>query len=356
MTLRLGIIGCGWIGGVHSRAIKALIDGGLVEGRVVATCDRDEERAQGFANAHRAELATTDPAALLAAVDAVWICTPTGGHPALVRDAAAAGVAIYCEKPLATRIEDVREMTAAVDAAGVVNQVGLVLRAASPIAAVRDTIAGHGPVMTAILRDDQYFPTQGQYVTAGGGVWRADVAQSGGGALLEHSIHDLDVLAWLFGPVVEVSGRTANHAGHAGIEDVAVATLVHVSGVTSTLVTVWHDVLSRPSTRRLEVFCRDAFLWLDREDEGPVHVEAQDRAYDVPADPLDDWPGTLPIASAWQRGLAPYAAADRAFLDAVAAGRAANPDFTIALAAHEVADAVYRSAAAAGGPVQVALR
>ena len=358
VTIRVGIVGCGWIGGAHSRAIKAMIDAGLVDARVVATCDAVAERAEAFAAAHNADLATTDPGSVFATTDAVWICTPTGGHRALVESAASARVAIYCEKPLATTFSDARAMTDAVRRAGVINQVGLVLRAASPIVALRDLVADPdrplGTPMTAILRDDQYFPIQGQYVTAGGGSWRAEAEQAGGGALLEHSIHDLDVLAWLFGPVAEVACRTSNFAGHAGIEDVGVATLVHDSGVVSSLVTVWHDLLSRPSTRRLEVFGKDGFAWLDREDAGPVHVETQNGTYDIDADVLDSWAGQLPLPGAARRGIAPYALAGKAFLDAVAAGRPAAPDFDVALQAHAVADAAYRSAAAGGAPVRLA--
>lgn len=354
MTIAIGIIGCGFIGGLHSRAIKALLDGGVVDARVVAVCDLDLERAKPFAAAHRAEVVSSDSGDVLAASDAVWICTPTSGHPPLVKAAADAGVAIYCEKPLATTLDDVVEMTSAVERAGVVNQVGLVLRATAPVVALHDLVHDAaqplGTPMTAILRDDQYFPIQGQYVTAGGGSWRADVGVAGGGALLEHSIHDLDVLAWLLGPVAEVSCRTSNFAGHAGIEDAATVTLRHESEVTSSLVTIWHDVLSRPSTRRLEVFGKHGFAWLDKEDAGPVHVESQRGAYDVDSDPLSGWPGNLPMPEAWRRGLAPHAVADRAFLDAIRDGRPAAPSFSTALAAHAVADAAYRSAAAGGVP------
>jgi predicted dehydrogenase len=352
------MIGCGWIGSVHSRAIKGLIDGAFVDARVVATCDQHLERAESFADPHGARLATTDPVELIAAVDAVWICTPTSAHRALVEAAAAAGVAIYCEKPLATTMPDVHAMAAAVATAGVVNQVGLVLRVEGPMLALHHLLADEGrpfgSPMTAILRDDQFFPIRGQYASRGGGAWRADVAQAGGGALLEHSIHDLDALAWLLGPITEVSCRTANFAGHPGIEDLATVTLTHgTTGVTSTLVSVWHDLLSRPSTRRLEIFCQKALLWLDREDTGPVRVEAHDRTYDVASDTLDGWVRDLPVPAPWRQGLAPYALADRAFLDAVAAGRPASPDVATAVVAHTVADAAYRSAAEGGRPIAV---
>jgi predicted dehydrogenase len=358
-VIRIGMVGCGWIGGAHSRSLKALVDGGVVDARVVATADPHLERAEAFAAAHGADVFSTDPADVLAAVDAVWICTPTGAHRAVVEAAAEAGVAIYCEKPLAPNIEDVDAMAAAVNRAGVANQVGLVLRAEAAFTELHRLLhdgAGQlGAPMTAILRDDQFFPIQGQYVTMGGGVWRADVKQAGGGALLEHSIHDLDALAWLLGPIVEVSCRTANFAGHEGIEDLATVTLQHESGVTSTLISVWHDVLSRPSTRRLEIFCQKALLWVDREDRGPVYVETTAGSHEVAADTVTGWITELPMPEDWRRGLAPHIAADRAFLDAVAAGKPGWPGFDAAVAAHHVADAAYRSAASGGVPLPVAL-
>ncbi len=359
-VVNIGVVGCGLIGGAHSRALRSLFNAGLVDGRVVATCDPHLDRAEAFARAHDSDMATSDPHEVFAASDAVWICTPTSSHRPLVEAAAAAGVAIYCEKPLAPTIGDVLAMADAVAAAGVANQVGLVLRAEAPFMRLHSLLdSGQdqlGQPMTAIMRDDQFFPIQGRYAASGGGLWRADVIQAGGGALLEHSIHDLDVLAWLLGPIVEVSARTANFAGHPGIEDLAVVTLVHAGGATSTLVSIWHDVLSRPSLRRLEVFCRRALLWLDDENRGPIHVESAASAHEVAADTVDGWVSELPLSDEWREGLAPYAIADRAFLDALAAGTDPSPSFEVAVRAHLVADACYRSATAGGAPISVQSR
>ncbi|MDQ1403798.1 MAG: hypothetical protein QOG03_2114 [Actinomycetota bacterium] len=354
MTIRVGLVGCGWIGSAHSRALKGLIDGGLVDAQVVAFADPVLDSAQTFARAHRAPLATSDPAEVFAAVDAVWICTPTGTHRQLVEGAAAAGVAVYCEKPLAPTLPDVEAMVAAVESAGVANQVGLVLRSAAPLAEMQKMVASgaEGRPMAAVLRDDQYFPIQGRYAS---GTWRADVAVSGGGALIEHSIHDLDVLGWLLGDITEVAATTSNFAGHEGVEDVAALTMRHAGGATSSLVSVWHQVLSRGSVRRLEVFCEQAFLWLDDEDMGPLHIERSDASLAVEAPTAADWLERLAVAPELREPLAVYAAADRAFLDAVAAGRPPHPDFTVALRAHRVAEAAYRSARAGMDPVSIAL-
>jgi predicted dehydrogenase len=351
---RIAIVGCGWIGAVHSRALRGLIKGGLVDASVVTVCDNDIDRALAFARAHDAEVATTDSAEAMAGADAVWICTPTSSHRELVEAAVAAGLAIYCEKPLAPTIADVRAMVDAVVTAGVPAQVGLVMRAAAPIVTLQrlaNDAGALGRPMAAVYRDDQYFPIQGRYASQ----WRSDVATAGGGALIEHSIHDVDVLAWVLGPIVEVTCRTANFAGHEGIEDVAACTFSHASGATSSLVSVWHQVLTRPSLRRIEVFCERAFLWLDDDGAGPVHVEQGKGSHEVRAATAEEWIADLAVADQWRDGLAPYAAADRSFLEALVAGRPPDPGFEVAAAAHLAVDAAYRSAALGGVPTTVAL-
>ena len=355
MTTRIALVGCGFIGGVHSVALRALTAGGLVDARVVSTYDLDPSRAERYATAHDgcAPAATVEDA--LDGADAVWVCTPTSSHLGVVAAACDRGLAVFCEKPLAPTLAESEELVARVDAAGVPAQVGLVLRSAPVFVrlheALQDT-AANGPVMSAVFRDDQFFPIQGHYAST----WRADRDVAGGGALIEHSIHDLDVLSWLLGPVGEVSAVTANHAGHPGIEDVAHVTLTHASGARSALVSLWHGILSRPSTRRLEVFCRDRLYWLDDDLTGPLHVEGPagpepDRG--PPAEFLE-LAEALPVPEEWRVALAGYAAAGRAFLASVAGGRAPAPGLADALQAHVLVDAVYRSAAA-GMPVNVAL-
>jgi predicted dehydrogenase len=244
-------------------------------------------------------------------------------------------------------------MGEAVATAGVVNQVGLVLRTAPAYRALADLVAagGLGRPMAAVFTDDQYLPNQGQYASA----WRADVEIAGGGTLLEHSIHDLDVLRWLLGDVVSVTGRTAAFAGHPGIEDLAVATLSFADGATASLTSVWHQVLSRPSTRFLQVIGEDGLAWVGNEYTGPLHVQTSAGLDERPC-AYEPWVGDLPIEDpAWRRYAGQYAPATLDFLRAASSGAVAFPGFDVAVAAHRVADAVYRSAEAGGAPVQPAL-
>src|SRR5208282_5627969 len=119
----------------------------------------------------------------------------------------------------------------AVASAGVPAQSGLVLRSAPVFRDLRDVVQSGelGRPMATVVRDDQYFPIQGTYASQ----WRADRAQAGGGCLIEHSIHDLDILRFCFGEVEDVAGRTANFSGHDGIEDVAAVSLRFASGLSA---------------------------------------------------------------------------------------------------------------------------
>ncbi|HUF33392.1 MAG TPA: Gfo/Idh/MocA family oxidoreductase [Acidimicrobiales bacterium] len=345
--IEIGIIGCGFIGTIHSRAIKGVVGAGLVDASVVATCDVDLERARASARPHGAALATTDPHELLDAVDAVWICTPTSSHRGLVEAAAAAGVALLCEKPLATSLEDAEAMAAAVAAAGIPAQVGLVLRTAPAYQAVVDLVRSGslGRPMAVVFRDDQFLPVRGHYAST----WRGEVSIAGGGTLLEHSIHDVDVLSWLLGEVTSVSARTAAFAALPGIEDVAVVTLTYASGAVATLASVWHQVLTRPSTRSLEVICEDGIVAVTDEYTGPLTVTT-DAGIEERACPYPDWVDGLGMRGELGAAAAGYAPQARAFLDALAAGRPPAPGLGVAVAAHRIAAAAYRSAADGGAP------
>jgi predicted dehydrogenase len=341
VTVRIGIVGCGFIGGVHSGAIGVLVRAGLVDASVVATHDAaDPDRAAAFARHHDARpCATLDE--LLALVDVVWVCTWTSAHREVVERAVDAGVAVFCEKPLAPTLAECDAVAESL--AKVPHQVGLVLRHAPVLATAAELVASgrFGAPIATVLRDDQYFPVQGMY----GSDWRADVARAGGGTLLEHSIHDVDVLRWILGDPVSVRADVASHAGFAGIDDAAQVTFGYDGGATATLVSVWHGVTTRPSTRRLEIFCSDALLWTDDDHLGPLHVEHAGGT-DVLEGALPAWAGALAVAPEHLATLVQYAAPSKAFLDSLAAVPASGgwPDAEVALAAHRLVDLAYRSA------------
>ena len=217
--VRVGLIGCGFIGRFHSWGIRGAIKLGLVDAEYVGACDVQEERAREFAGIFGAPFVTTDAREIIASpeINAVYVCTPTVHHKELVLATVAAGKHVFCEKPLAADLADVREMCAAVQRAGVVHQVGLVLRH-SPIFTVLKSLTEDpslGRPMAVIFRDDQFFPVGGHYAST----WRADHRQAGRGTLLEHSIHDMDLLRWLCGEPVLLRAETRFFSGREMVED-----------------------------------------------------------------------------------------------------------------------------------------
>src|SRR5262249_36590189 len=155
----------------------------------------------------------------------------------------------------------------------------------------------------------------------------------GSGTLLEHSIHDLDMLEHVVGPVVSVSAGAAYFHEIDQIEDVAAVTLRFANGALGTLVSVWHDVLARPSLRRVEVFNERGYAVLEGDWFGPVEWLTPDGPVRMDFADL--------IEEATRRG-ATLGNPDVEFINAVAEGRPAWPSFKDALRAHVLADAVYR--------------
>ena len=340
MSVRIGILGCGFIGLAHAFSLRALIDAHLVEAEIVLAHDMDSAKADALAGLVGARPAA-DAGAVVSGADAVWVCTPTSSHVELVRLVAASGRAVFCEKPVGRNLQEASEIVRVVADAGVPNQVGLVLRYA-PV--FRDLRAGmesgrFGRLMTVVFRDDQFLPVQGRYAST----WRADVAVAGGGTLLEHSIHDLDVLQWLAGPVRSLTASTRYFSGHEGIEDLATVLLEFDGGPTASLTSAWHQVLSRASTRRVEVVSEDAVVWLENEWVGPLYVQTS-KGIDREECPHPPWAGELRVADEVRDAVCVYAAGNLAFLEALRAGTAPSPGVHTALVAHRLVDAAYLSA------------
>lgn len=348
MPLRVGLIGAGHIGGAHARAIHGVLRRELADAAYVAVADREIERARRFAERATLRHVFADGHALIdhPEVDAVYICTPTREHHELVLHAAAAGKAVFCEKPLAVDLAAAHELTAAVQAAGVTNQVGLILRFSPVFVVLKELIAEPrlGRPMALIFRDDQFFPIQGHYAST----WRKEFALTGGGALIEHSIHDLDLLRWLLGEPAWLRAETRNFAGLEGIEDLAQVTLGYAGGCVATLISIWHNVLSRPSLRQIEIFFENGYFALDRDFLGSIrtHTTWGGEQELSDAELFDRYCAIAGVEREAEREAAQrWSLQDLAFLRAAAASRPAFPDFAVALRAHELVDAVYRAAA-----------
>lgn len=336
--LRIGFLGAGLIATYHSKMLRR--SGAPVQRTGVF--DPDTQRAEAFAAAS-GHTVCSSVAEVVEGSDAVYICTWTNSHPELLEAVVGAGRHVFCEKPLAFTTAEARRMAELATAAGVTHQVGLVLRHSHAYLWAKHLIddPAAGRVMTVVFRDDQFIPIQGHYAST----WRGDKSLVGAGTLLEHSIHDVDMLRFLVGDVERLSAQTANFHGLDGIEDVATSSLRFANGATGVLNSVWHDNLARPSLRRVEIFCERRHIVMDGDDWfGPVSWTDSDGST-----------GSLE-GEALQAAVAPMRDGtdnpDGEFVRAVLEGRPASPDLHTAVAAHRIVDAMYASAAAGGAVVQ----
>ena len=347
MTVRVGFVGTGFIARTHNWFLKHT----ATEHRIVAVHDLEAERAQAFAGRVGAEV--VDEETLLDTVDAVFVTTWTSEHERLVAAAAERGVAVFCEKPLAFDADAAQRMADAVESAGVVNQVGLVLRFVPQFLHARALLADEraGRLLAVSFRDDQFIPIQSHY----GSTWRIDPTRCGRGTLLEHSIHDVDVMQWMCGPVASVSGSVREVHGHDRIDDVAVARLEFTNGAIASLTSIWHDIVDRPSLRNVEIFAENLYLRLDGEPTGPL-------VWQFTGEPVQSLGGDalaracIDAGAARERDLAPVSGGAMfnpltPFLDAIAAGTPSPLPLREALPGHRIVDAIYASADDGGAVV-----
>jgi len=186
--VRVGIIGAGNIGRVHSRSYLQ-----LDKARVVAVADIDHQAADTMAAKHNAR-AYYDMHDLLddKNVDAVDVCLPTYLHEAGVIAAAGAGKHILCEKPVALNVAAVERMIAAVQRSGVKAMVAQVIRFWPHYLAIKEML-DEGKLGKPIMAFAARLGRQPTWTS-----WYGDPNLSGG-AILDLHVHDLDWLYYLFG-------------------------------------------------------------------------------------------------------------------------------------------------------------
>jgi len=192
---QVGIIGAGLTGAMHAERWTQL----PVElaGFYVRTAERAQAAAQRYGGCAFSSLE-----ALLAEVDVVDVCTPTSSHKELVLAAAAAGKDIICEKPLARRLGEAKEMIAACKAAGVRLLVGHVVRFFPEYARAKEILDSGRLGRPGVIRTVR----GGNFPAPDAHNWYADFEQSGG-VIMDMLIHDIDYVRWCFGDVATVFAR-----------------------------------------------------------------------------------------------------------------------------------------------------
>lgn len=190
--VRIGVAGLGRIGAIHAENIA----GRVPYADLARVVDADPALAQDIGERLGVPW-STNVADLWGdeSVDAVVIATPTPTHPAAVAAAAAAGKAIFCEKPLGLTEAETIDVIEIVERAGVLLQVGLHRRFDPDTQRVKELLAdgalGDVYSFRTSLRDMQ--PQAMEYI------------RQSGSFFVDVTIHDLDLARWLVGEITEVS-------------------------------------------------------------------------------------------------------------------------------------------------------
>jgi len=232
MTYRVAVIGAGTMGGEHERQ-WASVEGAEVVG-VLAESREEAGRAAEAAGCPAFGQGEFDALLRQTRPDIVDVCVPTPFHREYVERAAAAGKAVFVEKPLARTLADCDAIVEAVERAGVPLMAGHVLRFFPEYAAAKRLVDAGGVGKPAAIRTARLAG-----MPHGGHNWYGDSAQSGG-VILDMIIHDFDWLRWNFGPVTRVYAQGLyGKPEHAGKRDYALVTLRHDSGAVSHVTGSW---------------------------------------------------------------------------------------------------------------------
>ena len=221
--MRFGIIGCGRIAPKHAESILA-----LEEAELAAVCDIVPERAQSFAAKYGA-VPYEDYRELLQRpdLDIITIATSSDLHAEIGCAAAQAGKHVMVEKPMAMTLRSADQLITACREAGVKLGVIHQNRYNKSVKLLRKALdegrfgkLTHGQATIRWNRDDNYYAQA---------PWRGTRLKDGG-VLMNQSIHNIDLLQWMLGPVDAVFGYTATNLRHIEMEDVGAAVLHFKNG------------------------------------------------------------------------------------------------------------------------------
>jgi len=311
--VKVGIIGAGYIGGVHAGILAR-------DERVqlAAIYDVNRECAEKFARGHDARVASA-ASEVLERCEAVFITTPNTQHVALSLAALDAGKHVFCEKPLATNIADAQSVFAKANQSESVFQVGHNRRFAPVYATLKKLLSESYAPHSAHVKMNR-----GELLNP---VWTGDASVTGG-FLYETPIHIFDMMRFLFGEVESLHAIGSKHE-YSETDDFS-ALLKFVSGFHATVATAADASWLFPF-ERVEVFCHHATL-VTREMESLVcstnlqgHFTEQSMQQ-------------LPREEKWG-----YVQEDRAFIDAIVNGTTPPVTALDGLMSVELVNAVYES-------------
>jgi len=240
--IKIGIIGAGYIAGVHASVLAR-------DERVQLTAVHDAipAAAEKLAGAYNATAVNTT-LEVLERSDAVFITTPNTQHVSLAFAAIETGKHVFCEKPLATNIEDAQRVFQKASASSNVFQVGHNRRFAPVYATLKRMLSEtHSPHSAHVKMN------RGELLNP---VWTGEPAVTGG-FLYETPIHMFDMMRFLFGEIESLHAVGSMHE-YKEVDDFSVL-LKFKSGMHATLATAADASWLFPF-ERVEVFCHHATI------------------------------------------------------------------------------------------------
>ena len=255
--VKIAVIGTGRMGSVHTRNIARQIP----EADLVAICDIRMEVAQAVADELGIQRVVRDYHELLADpdIEAILIATSTNTHAFIMKDVAAAGKHIFCEKPLALDLAEIDEALEAVSQAGVKLQVGFNRRFDKSFQQVHEIVASGEigrPCILRITNRDPDLPAM-------------EFLRVSGGMFLDMTIHDFDMARFQIGEIEEVyatgSVLIEPELKEFGDIDTNVVTLKFANGAVGAIDNSRKAVYGYD--QRLEVFCSNGTAIADNESE-----------------------------------------------------------------------------------------
>src|SRR5678815_2879330 len=311
--IRIGIMGAGYIAGVHA---SVLARDERVE--LTAVYDVDGQSAVRLATAHNCTAVATT-LELLERCDAVYITTPNTQHVSLAIASIETDKHVFCEKPLATNVADAERVFKQASESRGVFQVGHNRRFAPVYATLKRMLAEtHRPHSAHVKMN------RGELLKP---EWTGNPAVTGG-FLYETPIHIFDMMRFLFGEVESLHALGSTHE-YKEIDDFSIL-MKFSSGLHATVATAADASWLFPF-ERVEVFCHHATL-VTREMESLTYSTNLEGHYTVQT------MQQLPREEKWG-----YAQEDRAFIDAIVNG--SQPPVTAfdGLMSVKIVDAVYES-------------
>ncbi|MEO0563885.1 MAG: Gfo/Idh/MocA family oxidoreductase, partial [Chloroflexota bacterium] len=207
----------------------------------VGMADHDVERGKHYAEVFDSPLFDSYEALLAEGLDGVIVCSENNRHRDLTVMAAEAGVHVLCEKPIATTLPDAEAMVAACDVAGVNLMIALPMRFSASAAQIKAALdrGDLGQLHCANTTNQGENPDYHRK-------WFSDKTLAGGGAVMDHTVHVVDLVRWYTGAEpVEVYAEVDNlfHPDTVDVDTAGLLMITFDNGLFISLDASW----SRPS-------------------------------------------------------------------------------------------------------------